>query len=195
MAQVRDWSRVIDRCISEVQGSKQIGSRYNIIKGNGRQQFLILRPEIAFEVRIRWFLLLFSTDFKTGSTLQQTMCLTEQSSLLYLHQRFCAGALEMGKRFATPISHGKSILRVINGFGMPKSNVKPYSLPASTIIGNLFSPFHFCSCGGSFLIFQLRSIFAPKKPCFTLHQTHSLPTNYCLNTLRRINIGIQRISY
>ena len=116
----------------------------------------------------------YSTEFKTEKSFQET----DRLGVVCHHlgydtypRGFVRGAQKWGKILFRAFLRANSVLRHANGFGMPKLD------------------------GESSLIFQLRPIFTPKKSCSFSYEMHLLISDYCLNTVKKLNKGPRRICF
>ena len=105
-----------------------------------KEKKFFFRPEVTFGVDARWLL----NRFENGKKIAR-----DRSSGVVCHHLgydtapggFVRGAQRWGKIFARAFLRANSILRRANFFGMSKIDVKPYSLPITTLISHLFPKF------------------------------------------------------
>ena len=104
------------------------------------------KKSFFFDLTLRLELMLdgYSADLKTEKRFQET----DRLGVIYHHLGYdtaprglVRGAQKWGKIFACAFLRANSDLRHTNGFGMSKIDVKPYSLPISTLISHLFPKF------------------------------------------------------
>ena len=101
------------------------------------------KKNFFFDLTLRLELMLdgCSTDLKTEKRFKET----DRLGVICHHLGYdtaprglVTGAQKWGKIFARAFSRANSDLRHTNGFGMSKIDVKPHSLPISTLISQLF---------------------------------------------------------
>ena len=124
----------------EFWGFKKVEGHYDVINGGQRKK------SFFFDLRLRLELMLdgWSTDLKKEKRFQETDRLGVVCHHLGYDTApggFVRGAQKWGKIFARAFLRANSILRRANFFGMSKIDVKPYSLPTTTLISHLFPKF------------------------------------------------------
>ena len=123
----------------EFWGFKKVEGHYDVING-GQRKTKFFRPEVTFGVDAQWLL----NRFENGKRFQETDRLGVVCHHLGYDTApggFVRGAQKWGKIFARAFLRANSILRRANFFGMSKIDVKPYSLPITTLISHLFPKF------------------------------------------------------